>query len=117
MADVGAHTLTAVMTDSETGIQTTNSVVITVTSGGGGETDEVYPILDYTLTNLVVSGKAARVFLPFGLTNLDRGADPTNWSWQGTAYTNTDGSNVVLELPGDPGPDHYFFGVKIAPAP
>ena len=117
LADVGAHTLTAVMTDSGTGIQTTNSVVITVTSGGGGETNEVYPILTYTLTNLVVSGKAARVFLPFGLTNLDRGADPTNWSWQGTAYTNTDGSNVVLELPGDSGTDHYFFGVKIAPAP
>ena len=117
LADVGAHTLTAVMTDSETGIQTTNSVVITVTSGGGGETNEVYPILTYTLTNLVVSGKAARVFLPFGLTNLDRGADPTNWSWQGTAYTNTDGSNVVLELPADPGTDHYFFGVRIAPAP
>ena len=118
LADVGAHTLTAVMTDSGTGIQTTNSVVIIVTSGGGGDiTNEVYPILAYTLTNLVVSGKAARVFLPFGLTNLDRGADPTNWSWQGTAYTNTDGSNVVLELPGDSGTDRYFFGVRIAPAP
>lgn len=117
-ADVGTHELTAVLTDLGTGVTTTNLVAILVISSGGGDiTNEVYPILAFNLTNLVVSGKAARVFMPFGLTNLARGVAATNWHWQGSAVTNTDGADVTLDLPAAPEPPLYFYGVKITPAP
>ncbi len=118
LADVGSHMVSAVLTDSGTGVKTTNAVTILITSNGGGDiTNEVYPILAFDLTHLVVSGRTGRVFLPFGLTNLARGSAPTNWNWQGVAITNTDGSNVTLELPEDSSPVPYFYGVKITPAP
>ncbi len=116
-ADAGAHTLTAVLTDSGTGVTTTNAVVLTVTGSGGG-TNEVYPILSFNFTNhLVISGRVGRVYIPFGTTNLTMGVAESTWSWQGTAVTNTDGLDVTLVLPNTPDPHLFFYGVRIRPAP
>ena len=116
-ADAGDHTLTAVLTDSATGVKTTNFVVLAVT-GSGGFTNEVYPILSFDITNhLVVSGKAGRVYVPFGTTNLTMGVAESNWTWQGAAVTNLDGSDVMLAITNTPDPRLFFYGVKVRAAP
>ena len=115
-ADAGAHTLTAVLTDSGTGVQVTNVLVLTVTSSGGGGdlTNELYEILLNTLTNLVVNGRTGRVFQVVGKTNLVS----THWSWQGASVTNTDGANVQLDLPAtNVLPPPFYYGVKVRAAP
>ncbi len=117
-ADAGPHALTAVLTDSGTGVRTTNAVLLTVTgSGGSPATNEIYGITSFGPTNLVVSGKVGRVFIPFGLADLTAGADESNWVWRGTAITNADGSDVTLELPELPDPRLFFYGVKVREAP
>ena len=116
-ADAGEHTVTAVATDSGTGVTTTRSVVLTVTGSGGVE-NEVYPILSFDLADhLVVSGKAGRVYLPFGTTNLTMGAEETHWFWQGPPVTNTDGAEVTLAISNTPHPRLFFYGVKVRAAP
>ena len=112
-ADVGAHALTAVLTDSGTGVRTTNAVTITVTSAGGDLTNEVYSILSFQPTQLVVGGKSGRVFWAFGTTNLSA----TNGFWQGTPVTNVDGADLVLDITNAPDPRLFFYGVKVRAAP
>ena len=115
-ADVGVHTLTALLTDSGTGVRVTNVVVLTVTgSGGGGDiTNEVYEILPAsTVTNLMVNGRTGRVFQVVGKTNLIS----TNWSWLGAAVTNTDGAAVILELPVLSNAPSLYYGVRVRAAP
>lgn len=112
-ADVGAHALTAVLTDSGTGVRTTNAVTIVVTSGGGDITNEIYPILSFQPTQLVVGGKSGRVFWAFGTTNLAA----TNGLWQGTPVTNVDGADLALEITNTPDPRLFFYGVKVRAAP
>ena len=112
-ADVGAHALTSVLTDSGTGVRTTNAVTITVTSAGGDLTNEVYSILSFQPTQLVVGGKSGRVFWAFGTTNLSA----TNGFWQGTPVTNVDGADLVLDITNAPDPRLFFYGVKVRAAP
>jgi len=45
------------------------------------------------------------------------GAEEANWSWQGPPVTNTDGTNVTLEITNTPDPHLFFYGVKVRPAP
>ena len=114
--DVGAHTVTAVMTDSGTGVKSTQAVVVVVNgSGGGGDlTNEVYLISMSTPTRILVNGQTGRVFQAVGKTNLVS----TNWFWLGPATTNTDGAEVQLELPGTNGLElPVFYGVKVRAVP
>ena len=116
-ADAGEHTVAAVVTDSGTGVKTTNAVVLVVTGSGGVE-NEIYPILSADFAGqLVVSGKEGRVYLPFGTTNLTMGAEETNWFWQGPPVTNTDGAEVILAITNTPHPRLFFYGVKVRAAP
>lgn len=112
-SDVGDHALTAVLTDLGTGVRATNAVTITVTSDGGDLTNEVYSILSFQPTQLVVGGKSGRVFWAFGTTNLAA----TNGFWQGTPVTNVDGADLALEITNAPDPRQFFYGVKVRPAP
>ena len=112
-SDIGSHILTSVLTDSGTGVRSTNAVTITVTSGGGDLTNEVYSILSFQPTQLVVGGKSGRVFWAFGTTNLAA----TNGFWQGTPVTNVDGADLALELTNAPDPRLFFYGVKVRAAP
>ena len=115
-ADVGVHTLTALLTDIGTGVKVTNVVVLTVTAGGGGGdiTNEVYEILPAsTVTNLMVNGRTGRVFQVVGKTNLIS----TNWSWLGVAVTNTDGAAVMLELPVLSNAPSLYYGVRVRAVP
>lgn len=118
-ADVGAHVLAAALRDSGTGVVATNEVVLVVVSGGGGDiTNEIYPILSFDITNhVVVSGKAGRVYVPFGTTNLNLGAAEAGWTWRGNAVTNLNGADVVLPLTNTPDPRLFFFGVRVHVAP
>ena len=114
--DIGAHAVTAVLTDSGTGVKTTQAVVLAVSgSGGGGDlTNEVYLITMSASTRITVNGQTGRVFQAVGKTNLVS----TNWFWLGPAMTNTDGADVQLELPGTNGvPLPVFYGVKVRAAP
>ncbi len=117
VVDVGEHWLTAVLTDSGTGVRVTNVLVLTVTgsSGGGDITNEVYEILSTsTITNLIINGQTGRVFQAVGKTNLAS----SNWFWLGSAVTNTGGAEVQLDLPGTNGvPFPIFYGVKVRAAP
>ena len=116
-ADAGPHTLTAVLTDLGTGVRSTQAVVIVVT-GSGGVTNESYAIVSFDITNHVaVQGRAGRVYTPFGTTNLTLGAGEGNWVWQGAAVTNTDGSDVILDIPALPDSRLFFYGVKVRAAP
>ncbi|MGD9781494.1 MAG: hypothetical protein AB7V14_04985 [Kiritimatiellia bacterium] len=112
-ADVGAHTVTAVLTDSGTGVSATNAATIWVTSGGGDLTNEVYAILSFSSTQLVVGGKSGRVFRAIGTTNLTEGGG----FWQGPEITNADGANLALEITPTPDPRMFFYGVKVRAAP
>ena len=112
-ADVGAHVLTAVVTDAGTGVRATNAATIWVTSGGGDVTNEVYSILSFNPTQLVVGGKSGRVFQAFGTTNLAA----TNGFWQGPEITNVDGSDLPMEITNAPDPRLFFYGVKVRAAP
>ena len=112
-ADVGAHALAAVLTDVGTGVRATNAVTIVVTSSGGDLTNEVYSILSFQPTQLVVGGKSGRVFWAFGTTNLAA----TNVFWQGAAVTNVDGADLALEITNAPDPRLFFYGVKVRAAP
>ena len=112
-SDVGIHALTAVLTDSGTGVRTTNAIGIAVASSGGNVTNEIYPILSFDPAQLVVGGKSGRVFWVFGTTNLAA----TNVFWQGAAVTNVDGSDLTLELTNTPDPRLFFYGVKVRAAP
>lgn len=118
-ADVGTHVLSAALRDSGTGVVATNAVVLVVVSGGGsGITNEIYPILSFDITNhVVVSGKAGRVYVPFGTTNLNQGAAEADWTWRGNAVTNLDGGDVILFLTNQPDPRLFFFGVRVHEAP
>ena len=118
-ADAGSHALTAVLTDAGTGVQTTGAVVLAVTGTGGGDlTNETYFIVAYDITNhVVVSGRVGRVYVPYGTTNLTLGAESSNWTWQGAAVTNTDGTDVLLEVPVVPDPRLFFYGVRVRAAP
>jgi hypothetical protein len=116
-ADAGVHTATAVLTDLGTGVSATGSVILVVSLSGGGS-GEVYPILAFDIhSHLVVSGRAGRVYQPFGTTNLNLGAGEAAWTWRGTAVTNTAGGDVHLELPALPDPRLFFYGVQVRPAP
>jgi hypothetical protein len=116
-ADAGEHWLTARLTDLGTGITATSAVVLVVSVSGGGS-GEVYPILVFDIhSHLVVSGRAGRVYQPFGTTNLNLGAGEAAWTWRGTAVTNTAGGDVHLELPALPDPRLFFYGVQVRPAP
>ena len=112
-SDIGSHILTSVLTDSGTGVRSTNAVTITVTSGGGDLTNEVYSILSFQPTQLVVGGKSGRVFWAFGTTNLAA----TNGFWQGTPVTNVDGADLALDITNAPNPRLFFYGVKVRAAP
>jgi hypothetical protein len=116
-ADAGAHLLTAILTDSGTGVNATQAVVLAVTGNGGGITNETYSILSFNSTNLVVAGRTGRVFVAYGTTNLGMGVGEANWAWQGTAITNADGADMRLELPELPDPRLFFYGVKVRAAP
>lgn len=111
-ADVGSHTVTAVLTDQGTGVTTTNEVVLVV-AGGGGLTNEVYEIVSCSATNVVVNGRTGRVFRVFGTTNLML----AQWSWQGPPVTNADGADVWLDLPTANAERVFFYGVKVSEAP
>ena len=113
LADVGPHTVTAVLTDRGTGVTTTNEVVLVVTGGGGGLTNEVYEIVSCSATNVVVNGRTGRVFRVFGTTNLML----AQWSWQGPPVTNADGADLALEITNAPDPRLFFYGVKVRAAP
>ena len=112
-ADVGSHTVTAVLTDQGTGVTTTNEVVLVVTGGGGGLTNEVYEIVSCSATNVVINGRTGRVFRVFGTTNLML----SQWSWQGPPVTNADGADVWLDLPTANAERVFFYGVKVSEAP
>ncbi len=118
-ADVGTHVLSAALRDLGTGVVATNEVVLVVVSGGGGPiTNETYPIMSFDIANrVVVSGKAGRVYVPFGITNLNLGTAEAGWTWRGEAVTNLDGGDVVLSLTNTPDPRLFFFGVRIHEAP
>lgn len=118
LEDVGEHEVAARLTDLGTGVFVTNSVWLTVTDGGGGGiTNEVYPILAFTGTNLVVSGRVGRVFQPFGISNLSAGVSTQFWAWQGAAVTNQAGDDVLLELPAVSANPRLFYGVTVREAP
>ena len=112
-SDVGAHALAAVLTDAGTGVRATNAVSIVVAAGGGDLTNEVYSILSFQPTQLVVGGKSGRVFWAFGTTNLAA----TNGFWQGTPVTNVDGADLALDITNAPDPRLFFYGVKVRAAP
>ncbi|NCA81222.1 MAG: hypothetical protein EOM72_00550 [Opitutae bacterium] len=113
-ADVGPHTVTAVLTDRGTGVTTTNELVLVVTGGGGGGlTNEVYEIVSCSATNVVVNGRTGRVFRVVGTTNLML----SQWSWQGPPVTNADGADVWLDLPTANEERVFFYGVKVSEAP
>ena len=112
-ADVGPHTVSAVLTDRGTGVTATNALVLVVTDGGGGLTNELYEIVSCSATNLAVNGRTGRVFRVFGTTNLLR----SDWSWQGPPVTNTDGGDVWLDLPTPSGATPFFYGVRVREAP
>lgn len=112
-ADVGAHVLTAVLTDSGTGVRATNAATIWVASGGGNLTNEVYAIVSFSPTQLVVGGKSGRVFRAFGTTNLAA----TNGFWLGPEITNASGADQALDVTHAPDPRQFFYGVKVRAAP
>ena len=112
-ADVGAHVLRAVLTDSGTGVCATNAATIWVTSGGGGITGEVYSILSFSSTQLVVGGKSGRVFRAFGTANLAA----SDGFWLGPEITNVDGAELALDVTNTPDPRLFFYGVKVREAP
>lgn len=116
-SDAGDHVLTAWLTDLGTGVTASNIVVLSVTGGGGDITNEVYPILSFGLTNVVVSGRVGRVFTAFGTTNLAEGVGEPNWTWEGSARTNTDGADMNLEVPAAPDPRLFFYGIRVRAAP
>lgn len=113
LADVGLHTVTAVLTDLGTGVKTTNIVVLTVTENGGGVSNEFYEIVSCSATNLLVNGRSGRVFRAFGTTNLME----TNWFFQGSPVTNRDGEDVRLDLPTNAAAPYIFYGVRVNEAP
>ena len=118
--DIGEHQIHAIMTDLATGVQTTQTVVLTV---GTTPVEETYVILEFEKdSHLVVSGKSGRVFMPFGLTNLMLSPAQSNWVWSGAPVTNLDGSDVLLNLPKpqklpSPAPLMFFYGVQVKPTP
>jgi hypothetical protein len=118
--DIGEHQIHAIMTDLATGVQTTQTVVLTV---GTTPVEETYVILEFEKdSHLVVSGKSGRVFMPFGLTNLMLSPAQSNWVWSGAPVTNLDGSDVLLNLPEpqelpSPAPLMFFYGVQVKPTP
>ena len=112
-ADVGAHVLTAVLTDSGTGVRATNAATIWVESGGGDLTNEVYAIVSFSPTQLVVGGKSGRVFQAFGTTNMAA----TNGFWLGPEITNASGADQALDVTHAPDPRQFFYGVKVRAAP
>jgi len=118
LADVGTHLVNALLTDKGSGVTVTNSVLLTVTAGGGGDiTNEMYFITAFDPQGQVtVSGKVGRVFQVFAASNLPAGPAQTNWVWQGTPITNTADGDVVLPLPAPEG-NMRFYGVIIRPAP
>ena len=118
MADLGPHSIKAVVTDSATGVASTGEVVVVVGPGGGmgSITNESYSILSYGINHLVVSGKAGRVFIPFGTTNLALGASDNLWFWRGDPVTNSDGNPVVMELPPMSQPK-AIYGVRVGEVP
>ena len=84
-----------------------------MTSAAGDLTNEVYSILSFQPTQLVVGGKSGRVFWAFGTTNLAA----TNDLWQGTPVTNVDGADLALDITNAPDPRLFFYGVKVRAAP
>lgn len=118
MADVGTHMVNALLTDKGTGVTVTNSVLLTVTAGGGGDiTNETYFITAFDPQgHVTVSGKVGRVFQVFAASNLPAGPAQTNWVWQGSPITNTADGDVMLPLPAPEG-NMRFYGVIIRPAP
>ena len=118
-ADRGSHQVHAIVTDLATGVQTTQSVVITV---GTVPTEENYAIYEFEPNSyLVISGKMGRVFVPFGVADLTRSPAETNWLWGGAPVTNVDGCDVHLDLPTPseehPAPPMFFYGVQVKPTP
>ena len=118
LADVGTHSIKAVLTDLGTGVASTGEVVVVVRSSGGtgAITNESYSIIAFGGSQLVVSGKVGRIFTPFGTTNMLGCASDMSWFWSGGAITNSDGNPVVLDLPSHSLPK-AFFGVKVGEVP